>query len=211
MTRQTSPWRLASSPTIDAAPSSTRPVPSRRGVDRRRVRVAQGALIATSCAIVIASVGCGRIDRFDTGDDEAYCGNVVTSSFFRRGFTNLPRLQLRLDTASLHDHPANISTDDDKDGICSPQATFEDAEMRMSQEMQADPVSQLEFGDAREMNLLGWVDSSCDGTYLAIVSLMRDDSVEVRLTRGERNSSGDEVGPFGVFRLTRHDGDCGFE
>jgi hypothetical protein len=163
------------------------------------------------CALSVATLGCDRLERFDTGDDAAYCGNVVTSAFFRRGFSNLPRLQLRLDTASLHDRPGQLSTDDGRDGICAPRPTFDEATVRVSQPMQADPVSQLQFGEERELNLLGWVDSSCDGTYLAIVSLMRNDDVEVRLTRGQGNGNGDEVGPFGAFRLTRHDGDCGFE
>lgn len=162
-------------------------------------------------ALVLTLLGCGRLERFDTGDDAAYCGNIVTSSFFRSGFTNLPRLQLRLDMAKLHERPGQLSTDDGQDGICAPEPTFDQATLRVSQPMQADPVSQLQFGEERELNLLGWVDSSCDGTYLAVVSLMRTDDVEVRLMRGQSDQQGDEVGPFGVFRLTRHDGDCGFE
>ncbi len=156
-------------------------------------------------------LGCNDLDRFDNGDGSAYCGNVVSSSFFRAGFENLPRLQLRLDMSSLDRIPGRITMDDANDGDCRPSATFEDAPLRISTPMQADALSQLNFGDGREINLLTWVDSTCDGTYLAVVSLLHNDDVEVRIMKSEANGKGEEVGPFGVFKLKRHSEECGFD
>jgi hypothetical protein len=71
-------------------------------------------------------------------------------------------------------------------------------------ELFADPLSLLEFGAAREYNFLSWVDSPCLGRALAVVSLMHDDSVEVRLLRPGTVDEPDST-EFGVFQLTR---DC---
>jgi hypothetical protein len=154
---------------------------------------------------------CNDLERFDNGDGSAYCGNIVAASFARSGFDNRPRLQLRLDMSSLDRIPGVITTDDQVDGPCRPAATFANAPLRLSKQLQADPLSQLEFGEQRELNLLTWLDSTCDGTYLGVVSLLRSDDVEVRLMRSERDDNDEESGPFGLFRLTRHRDECGFE
>lgn len=161
-----------------------------------------------ACAL---GVGCDDLNRFDNGDGSAHCGNIVAASFVRSGFAHRPRLQLQLDMSALDRRPGEITMDDAADGPCRPLATFDHAALRISQELQADPLSQFQFGDGRELNMLTWVDSTCDGTYLAVVSLRHDDSVEVRLMRSEKDERGLEVGPFGVFKLTRHEQECGFD
>ncbi len=75
--------------------------------------------------------------------------------------------------------------------------------------LEADPLSQLEFGDDRELNWLSWVQSNCDETYLAVVSLMHDDSVELRLLRGPSEPKQPSTGAFGVFILERSLRGCG--
>lgn len=160
--------------------------------------------------VALATVACSRLERFDNADGSAYCGNIVGAEFVREGFATLPRMQLQLDMQSLDRFPGRITTDDAADGPCLPNATFENARLRVSNKLQADALSQLEFGDQRELNLMGWLDSSCDGTYLAVVSLLKNDDVEVRLMRSQSNDDAEEVGPFGVFRLTRHPTRCGF-
>lgn len=161
-------------------------------------------------ALLPSLFGCNHLERFDNRDGSAFCGNVIAAEFVRQGFDNLPRLQLRLDMTSLDRLPGRLVSDDAKDGPCKPKALFENAQLRVSTKLQADPLSQLTFGDQSEMNLLTWVDSTCDGTYLAVVSLMRNDDVEVRLMRSQAGPKHDEQGPFGLFKLTHHDTDCGF-
>jgi hypothetical protein len=159
---------------------------------------------------LLAAPACTRLERFDNSDGSAYCGNIVGAEFVREGFATLPRMQLQLDMQSLDRFPGRMTSDDAVDGPCRPQATFDAARLRVSGKLQADALSQLEFGDQRELNLVAWVDSSCDGTYLAVVSLLENDDVEVRLMRSQANEDAEEAGPFGVFKLTRHPRKCGF-
>jgi hypothetical protein len=168
------------------------------------------AALPLSTLLALGTLGCERLDRFDNKDGSAYCGNIISAEFVREGFETLPRLQLQLDMSALDTFPGRLTTDDSADGPCRPLATFNKAKLRVSSKLQADALSQLEFGEQRELNLVGWVDSACDGTYLAVVSLLRDDDVEVRLMRSQANAKHEETGPFGVFKLSRRPTDCGF-
>jgi hypothetical protein len=163
------------------------------------------------CLALLYCSGCQDLSRFDTGQGDAYCGSIVDASFVRQGFAQATRLELKLDTGSFATRPGRITSDDQRDGPCTPLATFDRAELRTPAKLKADPLSFLSFGESREANLLAWVDSTCDGTYLAVVSLMKNDDVEVRLLRGERNTDGAEVGPFGVFHLERFERSACYE
>lgn len=167
--------------------------------------------MAVAAVFGVLSLGCESLDRFDTGRRGAYCGSIIDASFARAGFAQRTRLQLQLDVDALRSFPGRITTDDGADGPCSPARTFDDALLRSPQKLEADPLSFLSFGEAREYNGLAWVDSTCDGTYLAVFSLMRNDDVELRLLRGETGEGGDEVGPFGVFQLSRFSRECGYD
>jgi hypothetical protein len=66
----------------------------------------------------------------------------------------------------------------------------------------------------RDHNFMAWVDSSCAGPILAVVSLLKNDDVEVRLMRpptppARPNAPPREAG-FALFPMTRHKNDCGF-
>ncbi len=160
------------------------------------------------CALVLG--GCHDLDRFDTSNGGAYCGSIVTAPFIRD--TSYPpnmRMQLHLDTSTLTTTPGDITTEDT---LCGAQPLFKDAQMRALSEVESDPLGQMQFGEGREQNLFAWVDTTCHGTVLAIVSLMQNDDVEVRLLKpesappaGEKPHSG-----FAVFQLKRHKNDCGF-
>jgi hypothetical protein len=70
----------------------------------------------------------------------------------------------------------------------------------------SDPLSQLEFGSTRDHNFMAWVDSTCQGSALAVVSLMHTGQVEVRLLRRGTGLPGDtSPDQFGVFQLERTD------
>ena len=81
--------------------------------------------------------------------------------------------------------PGVITTDDAARGLCSDDGRplIDQAPLRAIEELSHDPLSLLEFGDGREHNFFGWVDSTCQGTMVAVVSLMSDDKVEVRLLK----------------------------
>lgn len=159
---------------------------------------------------VLVLGGCHDLDRFDTTSGDAYCGSIVTAPFIRdASYPPDMRMQLHLDTSSLTTTPGDITTDDT---LCSSGPLFQGAQMRALEEVQSDPISQMQFGEGREHNFFAWVDTACQGTVLAVVSLMKNDAVEVRLlepepapAKGDKPHSG-----FAVFQLERHKGDCGY-
>ena len=167
----------------------------------------------------MALAACRDLDRFDTDDNEAYCGRMVGAPFAHTGF--LPdhqppmlQLRLRLDTDALGSIPGTLSTDDADTGLCSPDPLLDETPMRAIQEAFHDPLSTLEFGDGREHNFFVWVDSSCQGTLIGVISLMKSDDVEIRLLKPASEPLPD-AGPaerpgFAFFRLRRRNGDCGF-
>jgi hypothetical protein len=117
-------------------------------------------------------------------------------------------MRLTLDIDALQQAPGTLSTNDREGGPCAPSALFEQAPLQVSQELFSDPLSLLEFGATRDHNFVAWVDSTCQGSALAVVSLMHTGDVEVRLLRREGTPEQPAPG-FGVFQLRRRT-DCEF-
>lgn len=167
----------------------------------------------------LAALGCQDVDRFDTEDGAAYCGSMISAPEFNEALTpaGVPsrlRLRLELDTDALTTRPGTLTSDDTEGGLCSPASLFDQAPLRAIPEMFHDPLSSFEFGDGREHNFFAWVDSTCQGTVLAVVSLMQNDDVEVRLLKpaadpAEGATPAERPG-FGVFILKRRNSGCGF-
>jgi hypothetical protein len=155
--------------------------------------------------LALAGLGCRDLERFDTGETGAYCGTIIDSDFTRAGFAPGLGLRLTLDIDALDVAPGTLSTND-TGGPCNPAPEFSAAPLRVTPEMFADPLSLLEFGATREHNFMAWVDSTCQPSALAVVSLMHTGQVEVRLLRRGAAGTPDE---FGVFQLERKD-DCVF-
>ena len=171
--------------------------------------------------LALASLGCRDLSRFDTEGDEAYCGTMVSSPLFQEGFVPAgvpPRLQmsLTLDTDSLSSRPGEISTDDADRGLCSADGRplIDRAPLRAIEELSHDALSSLEFGDGREHNFFAWVDSTCQGTLLAVISLMSDGKVEVRLLKPAAlpppDAPPDRKPGFALFTLERDADGCDY-
>jgi hypothetical protein len=162
------------------------------------------------------SLGCHDLDRFSTGEGQAYCGWLVSAPAGAQGF--LPQatppslgMRLTLDAAALSSSPGRITTDDSARGFCSPQPLFAAAALRAVSEAEHDAISQLEFGDGREYSGLFWVDSQCRGTMLGVLSLMKSGKVELRLFKpGASGASDPDREGFAQFELARREGRCGF-
>lgn len=175
--------------------------------------------------------GCTSLDRFDTKGTAAYCGGLVARPPFTEGLLPAnyypPSLTLRftLDVDALTSRGADpvvvgtMSTDDAKAGLCAmsttrPGALFQDAPLRTIPTLDHDLLSMIEFPTGRDYNFFGWVDSNCQGTMLAVVSLMRNDDVEVRLLKPApmpQPGAGPESTPgFGMFYLGRDAMGCPF-
>lgn len=165
-----------------------------------------------SILVLALSSGCRDIDRFDTDGDEAYCGTIVPAPFVFEGFPVNLRLRLRIDTDQLDSIPGTITTDDVA-GPCAPAPLFQETQLRVTPDVLHDPLSTLEFGQGRDMNLIAWTRSSCDGPMLAVVSLMKNDDVELRLLKPPVAPATPEDDPpagFALFQLRRQNGSCGF-
>ena len=171
--------------------------------------------------VALAALGCRDLSRFDTEGSEAYCGSMVRSPVFQEGFVpegEPPALGLKfqLDTERLGTVPGVLTTDDADRGLCRDlgRPLIDQAPLRAIEEVSHDPLSLIEFGDGREHNFFGWVDSTCQGTMLAVVSLMSDDGVEVRLLKPAAlttpNAPPERTPGFAVFPLTRRSSGCGF-
>lgn len=169
-------------------------------------------------ALAWSLLGCSNIDRFDTENGAAYCGGMVNfyqSGFIRSGVERPDlRMALELDMDSLTVQPGAIttSTRDPTGGLCGPLPLFDHAPLRAITGVMNDPLSLIEFGDGREYNFFAWVDSTCLGSMVSVVSLMKNDSVEVRLLKPKPEpapGAADEVRPgFILFQLTRDDDGC---
>jgi hypothetical protein len=112
----------------------------------------------------------------------------------------------------------NIATDDENglNGLCQAEgmALFDSSALRAIPELDHDPLSTLEFGDGRDYNFFAWADSTCQGTMLAVVSLMRNDEIEVRVLKPAALPPAEaqaQLRPgFALFTLSRRDEGCGF-
>lgn len=168
--------------------------------------------LALLIGLLLTASGCRDIDRFDTGDGEAYCGSIVPAPFVFEGFPVNLRLRLTIDTDRLDSVPGVITTDDVA-GSCAPAPMFDQAELRVTPDVLHDTLSTLEFGQGRDLNVLAWVRSGCEGPMLAVMSLMKNDDVELRLLKppaAPASPDDDPPGGFALFQLQRQQGSCGF-
>jgi hypothetical protein len=164
------------------------------------------------CAL-FGALGCQSIERFDTKGKTAYCGQVVNSSFVltpvsQGGFDRALQMKLRLDTSQLSEHPGTITTNDVDGGPCNGAPTFDAAELVVTTEVLNDPLSSMTFDDGQVQNIIAWVESSCRGKMLSIVSLYKSNRVEVRLLKPGTSATSRDA--FALFRLNRSEHGCTF-
>src|SRR5260221_2314861 len=167
-------------------------------------------------ALVLAlAPACQSLDRFDTKKGAAYCGRLVDSQFVwtpdtQGGFDRQLRLRLQIDTSLLTTIPGKITSDDPK-GPCTPSPTFDRALLRVTPEIVGDALSTMTFADGQVHSIVAWVDSSCRGKVLAIVSLYKDNHVDVRLLRpGSESNDPEDRDAFALFSLERYENGCGY-
>jgi hypothetical protein len=177
--------------------------------------VAWTTLSSFALSLALGTSGCRSLDRFDTGDDHAYCGTIVDAQFVRTtvqegGFDRTLRMRLTLDVDAFTTVPGAITTDDGEEGPCAPSPTFSAAPLLATPEVHHDVLSTFSLGESRPDNLVTWVESTCRGPMLAVISLMTSDDVEVRLLKPPALGQDVARPAFGLFELSRRRGDCGF-
>jgi hypothetical protein len=186
-------------------------------------------LSVASLALALTTLSCRDLERFDTKGHEAYCGQLVKAPDFHDGFVpdGQPRLlltmKLTLDTSQLSsfsaDKPTQIGTltsNDAELGFCSEggQALFESAPVRGIPQVDHDTLSTLSFGEGHDEDFFAWADSTCQGTMLALVSLLRKGDVELRLFKPAAlpppGAGPDKRPGYALFYLKRDREGCGF-
>lgn len=174
------------------------------------------------------AVSCGDLQGFTSEPGQAYCGTiglpVFQSGFVEEGSPATLELALTLDVNKLPTEPGILNSKD-PEGICgtpeAPQVLFQDAPLRAIPELQHDVLSALSFGEGHDHDFFAWVDSTCQGTMLALVSLMKNNYVELRLFKPAHatlpNAPVSEQPGFALFHLnpkklyvSEKDGGCGF-
>jgi hypothetical protein len=166
-------------------------------------------------ASLLLAFGCQSLQRFDTDGKAAYCGQIVASQFVwtpdtRGGFDRQMSLSLKLDTGALTTTPGRITSSDAEHGPCAPSATFDDAKLVVTPEIVNDPLSTLTFEEGQVHNIVAWVDSTCRGKMLAIVSLYKTNHVELRLMKpGAEPADSSNRDAFALFMLDRNESGCG--
>jgi hypothetical protein len=182
-------------------------------------RAATVRVVVPCLVVLLVGSACQNLDRFDTKGSAAYCGDLVAADFVQDGLvpddwdaTLTARLELDVD--ALDTLPGQLWTSDAEDGLCAPDALFAASQLRAIEQAQNDAIAVLDFGEARDHSFLAWVDSSCQGTMLAVVSLMRTARVEIRLFKPapepDSNATAAERPGFGVFLLDRSKEGCSF-
>jgi len=182
-----------------------------------------------SIALCASSVlSCGDLEGFTSKQGEGYCGTLglplFQEGFVEKGAEPTLEVALVLDTSKLTTEPGRLSSNDPQ-GLCStadaPQVLFQNAPLRAIPVLQHDVLSALTFGEGHDHDFFAWVDSTCQGTMLAVVSLMKNNYVELRLFKPAHyvppNSPAAESPGFALFHLYPKpldkpdtEGGCGF-
>lgn len=188
------------------------------------------ALLSLSLlGMLSCTLSCRNLDRFDTSEGGAYCGDLVSGPSFHDGMVPdeapaLLRMQLTLDTSQLSlysenkaTRPGSLTSNDRATGLCAArgQALFENSPLRAIPQVDHDAIATMTFGEGHEQDFFAWTDSTCQGTMLAIVSLLRKGDVELRLFKpaplpAAEKPPADARPGFALFYLHKNEEGCGF-
>lgn len=169
---------------------------------------------ALCCSLLLTGSACDRLASFDLEPGESYCGNIALGSQYRQGLT--PRVQMRMgfdsDQVDVGGSPGVITTYDAEADVPH---LLDAATLRPIDPIAFDALADMEMGDGRERNLIYAASPSTPESeaLLVIISLRTDDVVEVRLLRPghvEEDATPERRPIYGLFQLTRRQGDCGF-
>jgi hypothetical protein len=175
---------------------------------------------------VAVATGCKSVERFDTGTDSFYCLDLIGDGVAESGLipddagtpTNPESAQLKvavsIDAQHLSSRPGMLWSNDAESGICRPQPLFNGAPMRTIQAALHDAVSGVQLTPDHIQDIFLWIDSTCQNTFVGILSLIDGGSVELRLFKPRPEV--DEIGTaeqrpgYGVFARSRRQTSCEF-
>lgn len=180
---------------------------------------------------LVSLAGCTSLEDYRADASEPYVGTVLGQtdpscdagtgcSFLRRGFRPGTEIVMTFDPDQVNSSPGTLTTRmaDGSSEACTP--TFVDEPLRAIAPLAHDPLSQLTFpGEGRQKTMIFALSPSTGALTgrdaYAVVSLMRDGEIELRVFAG---SGEGDCAPtdcasyaagtcdfFGVFRLRREE------
>ncbi|MDI7266889.1 MAG: hypothetical protein QME96_02715 [Myxococcota bacterium] len=163
------------------------------------------AAVPAAALASLAIVSCRDLEGFSTTGDEFYEGVVVPADSLRRAVPPAlavgTTMRLTLDVARLQ----SSEPGEEAGTMTTTDSLFSDAPLLPIDPLWHDTLSGLTFPEGRLRSVLYYVRASASApagyagaNVLAVLSLMVDGSVEVRLIGGP-----DPDGLYGVFRLRK--------
>ena len=180
----------------------------------RQMQAIGKGLVWCEIGTLLLGSGCKSVQSFDTGDTSAYCLELVGSDLAESAMlpdtdagADTLKLGLTIDSQNLSISPGRLWSNDAAFGLCSPRPLFDRYPIRTVKPALKDVVSSVQLTPDHIQDIFAWVDSTCQGTMLSIVSLIDGGSVEVRLFKpnpdaGESGTARQRSG-FGVFARSR--------
>ena len=158
--------------------------------------------VLSLCCVALLAWGCDGLGGYATGEGEVYRGNVVgveDPPVLRRGFAPATTLEMTFDPAlatSLEEPPGRITTSD---------GALTDVPLEPIVPLTHDVLRQYEIPSGGRVRNYIFVMRPTEGPLagrepMVFVSLMTDDTVEVRIIAGGGSRDGDY---YGYFSLTR--------
>ena len=149
----------------------------------------------TLALFAIAAAGCADEDAFTTSSGECFRGAIVGADIVRAGFDAEVRALLTIDVRRLAGGTGEAGR------LWTTDRLFEAAPVSQMQQISNDTISLFQFPGGRIRNYLAHARAG-DGTpAMVVISLMENDSVELRIIRPPSGEAGGPPTLFGVFRL----------
>jgi hypothetical protein len=187
-----------------------------------RAKVLMQCLLA-----VLVGSSCRSVDRFDTHDGETYCGRLLGQNDLSLGFEapgwvgKSDRASVTIEslrTAQLFDKDGEVALLTSYDatyGPCSTQQSplFARAPLRTIGKAQGDRLFNMQIAEDHEGDYVTFVDSTCSGSMVAILSLIQDGTIELRLLRPapivkDLDTALESTPRFGLFQLIKQKQGC---
>lgn len=188
------------------------------------------------CGLALLTLpSCHGVDQFDTRNGEVYCGKLIGQRVISLGFeesgwigseseNTVEIANLRTGELFKSDGvPAQVRSNDASFGPCASEQKplFDRAQLRTIGQTLGDRLSAMQLGEDHDEDFVTFIDSTCSGSMVAILSLVQDGKVELRLLRPAKATpksdaeqplepNPEQTQRFGLFQLKKSKEGCGF-
>ncbi|MDD5306611.1 MAG: hypothetical protein PHU25_04750 [Deltaproteobacteria bacterium] len=152
--------------------------------------------------VTLLVAACTNVGDYSTSLGECYSGSIIDATFVRDGFGTGVKMSLTLDVDALGRGAR------DAGHLVTSDGTFQDARLSQMDTLEHDTLSLLQFPGGRVRNYLAYATPAEGPAALVVVSLMEDETMEVRVMRPKDEQDAASKPLFGVFKLMLLD-ECG--